>query len=64
MVVVVSLWILFNDIYNLQYMEKIKIGDKTYKLNIEKAKELGLIEEESTFKICTDYETGAMVIIE
>jgi hypothetical protein len=44
-------------------MEKIKIGDKTYKLNIEKAKELGLIEEESTFKISTD-ETGAMVITE
>jgi hypothetical protein len=45
-------------------MEKIKIGDKTYKLNIEKAKELGLIEEESTFKISTDYKTGAMVISE
>lgn len=44
-------------------MEKIKIGDKTYKLNIEKAKELGLIEEVSTFKISTD-ETGAMVITE
>ena len=43
-------------------MEKIKIGDKTYKLNIEKAKELGLLEE-STFKISTD-ETGAMVISE
>ena len=60
---VVSLWILFNDIYNLQYMEKIKIGDKTYKLNIEKAKELGLLEEESTFKISTD-STGAIVISE
>lgn len=45
-------------------MEKIKIGNKTYKLNIEKAKELGLIEEESTFKISTDYKTGAMVISE
>ena len=45
-------------------MEKIKIGDKTYKLNIEKAKELGLIEEESTFIISTDYKTGAMVISE
>ena len=46
-------------------MEKIKIGDKTYKLNIEKAKELGLLEdEESTFKISTDYKTGAMVITE
>jgi hypothetical protein len=45
-------------------MEKVKIGDKTYKLNIEKAKELGLIEEESTFKISTDYKTGAMVITE
>lgn len=45
-------------------MEKIKIGDKTYKLNIEKAKELGLIEEESTFKISTDYKTGAIVINE
>ena len=45
-------------------MEKIKIGNKTYKLNIEKAKELGLIEEESTFKISTDYKTGAMVITE
>jgi hypothetical protein len=44
-------------------MEKIKIGDKTYKLNIEKAKELGLLEEESTFKISTD-STGAMIIIE
>lgn len=31
-------------------MEKIKIGDKTYKLNIEKAKELGLIEEESIWR--------------
>ena len=45
-------------------MEKIKIGDKTYKLNIEKAKELGLLEEESTFKLSTDYKTGAMVISE
>ena len=45
-------------------MEKIKIGDKTYKLNIEKAKELGLIEEESTFRISTDYKTGTMVISE
>lgn len=45
-------------------MEKIKIGDKTYKLNIEKAKELGLIEEVSTFKISTDHKTGAMVISE
>ena len=45
-------------------MEKIKIGDKTYKLNIEKAKELGLLEEESTFKISTDYKTGAIVITE
>ena len=45
-------------------MEKIKIGDKTYKLNIEKAKELGLLEEESTFKISTDYKTGAIVISE
>lgn len=45
-------------------MEKIKIGDNTYKLNIEKAKELGLLEEESTFKISTDYKTGAMVISE
>ena len=45
-------------------MEKIKIGDKTYKLNIEKAKELELIEEESTFRISTDYKTGAMVISE
>lgn len=43
-------------------MEKIKIGEKTYKLNIEKAKELGLLEEESSFKISTDYKTGAMVI--
>ncbi len=45
-------------------IEKIKINGKTYKLNIEKAKELGLIEEESTFKISTDYKTGAMVISE
>ena len=45
-------------------MEKIKIGDKTYKLNIEKAKELGLLEEENTFKISTDYRTGAMIISE
>ena len=44
--------------------KKITIGDKTYKLNIEKAKELGLIEEESTFRISTDYKTGAMVISE
>ena len=43
-------------------MEKIKIGDKTYKLNVEKAIELGILEEESTFKISTDYKTGAMVI--
>jgi hypothetical protein len=42
-------------------MERVKIGNKTYKLNIEKAKELGLLEE-STFKISTDYKTGAMVI--
>lgn len=62
MVVVANLWILFNDIYN--HMEKIKIGDKTYKLNIEKAKELGLLEEVSTFRISTDYKTGAMVITE
>ena len=60
----VSLWTLFNDIYNLYHMEKIKIGDKTYKLNIEKAKELGLLEEVSTFKISTNYKTGAMVISE
>ena len=45
-------------------MEKVTIGDKTYKLNIEKAKELGLLEEESTFRISTDYTTGAMVISE
>ena len=45
-------------------MEIVKIGDKTYKLNIEKAKELGLLEEESTFKISTDYKTGAMIISE
>lgn len=45
-------------------MKKVKIGDKIYKLNIEKAKELGLIEEESTFKISTDSKTGAMIIIE
>lgn len=57
----VNLWILFNDIYN--HMEKIKIGNKTYKINIEKAKELGLLEE-SAFKISTDYKTGAMVISE
>lgn len=44
-------------------MEKVKMGDKTYRLNIEKAKELGLLEE-STFKISTDYKTGAMVITE
>ena len=62
MVVADNLWILFNDIYN--HMEKIKIGEKTYKLNIEKAKELGLLEEVSTFRISTDYKTGAMVISE
>jgi len=45
-------------------MEKVKIGDKTYKLNIEKAKELGLIEEVSTFRLSTDYKTGAMIISE
>ena len=44
--------------------EKVTIGDKTYKLNIEKAKELGLLEEESTFKISTDPKTGTMVISE
>jgi hypothetical protein len=44
-------------------MEKIKIGDKTYKLNIEKAKELGLLEEVSIFKLSTD-PTGAMIIME
>lgn len=43
-------------------MEKIKIGDKTYKLNIEKAKELRLLEEESTFKISNTYTTGAFKI--
>ena len=43
-------------------MEKIKISDKTYRLNIEKAKELGLLKEESTFRISTDYKTGAMII--
>ena len=48
----------------LHNMEKIKIGNKTYKLNIEKAKELGLLEEVSTSKISTDYKTGAMVISE
>ena len=45
-------------------MKKIKIGDKTYKLNIERAKELGLLEEESTFRISTDYTTGAMIFSE
>ena len=45
-------------------MEKVKIGDKTYKLKIGKAKELGLLEEESTFRISTDYKTGAMIISE
>lgn len=44
--------------------EKIQIGDKTYKINIEKAKELGLLEEVSTFKISTNYKTGAVVISE
>lgn len=43
-------------------MKKIKIGDKIYKLNIEKAKELGLLEE-SNFKISTS-KTGAMITIE
>ena len=45
-------------------MEKIKIGNKTYKLNIEKAIELGILEEDSTFKISTDSKTGAIVISE
>lgn len=44
-------------------IEKIRINDKTYKIHIEKAIELGILEEESTFKIGTS-KTGAMVIIE
>lgn len=45
-------------------IEKIRINDKTYKIRIEKAIELGILEEESTFQISTDYKTGAMVISE
>ena len=45
-------------------MEKIKIGEKTYKVNVEKAIELGLLEEHEPFKISTDYKTGAMIISE
>jgi hypothetical protein len=44
-------------------IEKIRINDKTYKIHLEKAVELGILEEESTFKINTD-ETGAIVISE
>lgn len=45
-------------------IEKIRINGKTYKIHIEKAIELGILEEENTFKISTDYKTGAMVISE
>jgi hypothetical protein len=44
-------------------IEKICINGKTYKIHLEKAVELGILEEESNFKISTD-ETGAMVISE
>lgn len=45
-------------------VDKIRINNKTYKLNIDRAIELGILEEDSTFKISTDYSTGAMVISE
>ena len=45
-------------------MTTITIGEKTYKVNVEKAIELGLLEEDKSFKISTDYKTGAMVISE
>lgn len=45
-------------------IDKIRINDKTYKIHIEKAIELGILEEVSTFRISTDYKTGAMVTSE
>ena len=45
-------------------IEKLCINGKTYKINLEKAIELGILEEESTFRISTDYKTGAMLISE
>lgn len=45
-------------------MTTITLEGKEYQLDIEQAKELGIIKEKSTFKISTDCKTGAMVIIE
>ena len=44
-------------------IEKICINGKTYKIHLEKAVELGILEEEKPFKISTD-KTGAIVISE
>ena len=44
--------------------ELLTLNGKEYLLDIEKAKELGILKEKSTFRISTDYKTGAMVIIE
>lgn len=43
-------------------MTTITLEGKKYQLDIEQAKQLGLLKEKSTFKISTDYKTGAMVI--
>ena len=45
-------------------MATITLDEKTYKINVEKAIELGLLEEDRPFKISTDYKTGAMIISE
>ena len=44
--------------------ELLTLNGKEYLLDIEKAKELGILKEKSTFRISTDYKTGAMVISE
>ena len=45
-------------------MTTITLEGKEYQLDIEQAEKLGLLKEKSTFKISTDYKTGAMVITE
>ena len=45
-------------------METIILNGKEYQLDIEQAKKLNLLKEKSSFKISTDYETGAIVISE
>ena len=45
-------------------MTTITLEGKEYQLDIEQAKKLGLLKEKSTFKISTDYKTGAMIISE